>query len=150
MHESRDGERIMLASASRLLFLYFFRDWDTRSIDIGFEFTTLTRLSGKRVVCRTVTINRRGVERHIFLVDESDRSIIDLPGRFVCYWVEGGQKEQIYQRTYMRSNRGTYVHVSQEARSKLVFDKHGIEKRAENLELAPRRYQEKFVRLLRF
>ncbi len=97
-----------------------------------------------------MTINRRGVERHVFLVNESDRSIVNLPGRFVCYWIEGGQKERIYQRMYIRAGAGRYVHVSQDARSKLIFDKDGIEKRAENLELAPRRYREKFVRLLRF
>jgi hypothetical protein len=140
----------MISNTYRLLFLFFFRDFDKGDIDIGFEFTVVSRASGGQVLCRTMTMNRRGVERHSFLVNEDDRSIVNLPGRFVCYWIGGGEKELIYQRMYERAGAGTYVHVSQQARSQLVFDKEGIEKRAENMVLAPRRYHEKFIRLLRF
>ena len=142
--------RKMFNSTCRLLFLYLFRDFDTGDIDFGFEFTTLSRARRGHILCRTMTTNLRGVERHSFLVDEHDRSIINLPGRFVCYWIGGGERERIYQRIYKRAGGGSYVHVSQEAWSRLVFDEEGIEKRAENMVLTPRRYHEKFIRLLRF
>jgi hypothetical protein len=37
-----------------------------------------------------------------------------------------------------------------EAKSRLAYDEEGLEKAAENMVFLPRRYHEKFIRLLRF
>jgi len=148
---SRGKYSPLLKEVRRLLFFYLFRDFDKRTIDAGFEFTTISPTEDSKVLCRATTINMKGVKRARFLVDASDRSIVNLPGRYICYWVDGkNDEEPIYNRIYRKENTGTYVHLSREARSQLTFDDQGLEREAENLVSSPRRYHEKFIRIFRF
>jgi hypothetical protein len=141
----------LLRKTHRLLFLYIFRDFEEGALDVGLEFTTLMPLKGGVVMCRAVTLNHRGLRRDTFLADQSNRRILTMPGRYVCYWVHvGDSSTRIYNRVYQKSANGSYVHKSDAAKSEIVFDDNGIEVRAENLVSGPRRYHEKFVRLLRF
>lgn len=135
----------------RLLFLYLFRDFDKCTLDLGLEFTTLLPLKGGRILCKAVTLNIKGLNRDDFIVDQSNRKILSLPGRYICYWVDReSNSAQIYNRLYLKSSRGRYVHDSSAVKSELVFDNEGIGVRAENLVSSPRRYHEKFIRLFRF
>ena len=135
----------------RLVFLYLFRDFDKGTLDTGIEFTTLLPLRKGRVMCRAMTFNIKGLKRDSFVVDGSNRRIVNLPGRYVCYWINGRQDSAtIYNRPYRKSSDSSYVHNSRNAKSEVAFDGEGLEKRAENLVSGPRRYHEIFVRLFRF
>jgi hypothetical protein len=141
----------LLGRTTRLLFLYIFRDFDEGTLDVGLEFTTLLPLKGGVVLCRALTLNHRGLRHDTFLADQSNRRILSMPGMYICYWVPiGNRSARIYNRSYQKSIDGRYVHKSDAAESEIVFDDGGIEVRAENLVSAPRRYHEKFIRLLRF
>lgn len=138
-------------SVHRLLFIYIFRDFDRGTFDMGFEFTTLSPSTEDRVHCRTVTINPKGIKRDEFIVNSSSRRILNLQGRYICYWVNRSARVQkIYNRSYKKANSGNYVHLSRRATSQLDFDHDGLERKAVNLIHQPRRYYEEFVRLLRF
>jgi len=140
-----------LTSIRRLLFFYLFRDFDNNTFDAGLEFMTLRPVEGGRILCQAATLNMKGVRRDRFVVESSDRSIVNLPGRYICYWVNDcDERAWIYNRTYRRAEDGTYHHRSPDAKSIIKFDKDGLEKGAENLVSSPRRYYEKFVRLLSF
>jgi hypothetical protein len=135
----------------RLLFLYLFRDFDKGTLDVGFEFTTICPLKGGRILCKAATLNVKGLSRNHFMVDQSTRKILSLPGRYICYWVDiESDSAQIYNRNYLKDSKGGYVHNSSAVKSELVFDNEGIEVRAENWVSSPRRYHEKFIRLFRF
>jgi hypothetical protein len=141
----------LLRKTHRLLFLYIFRDFDEGTLDVGLEFTTLSPLKGGVVMCKAITLNHKGVSRDIFLADQSTRRILSMPGRYICYWVHAEDNSaHIYNRVYQKASNRCYVHGSEAAKSEIVFDDNGIEVRAENLVSSPRRYHEKFVRLLRF
>lgn len=133
----------------RLFFLYLFRDFDHGTLDVGIEYANLSRFEVGKVLCRTTTVNAKGIARKDFLVSESDRSVIGLPGRYICYWTGGRETELIYERPYKKAGARSYVHSSLRARSEVIYDEDGFEKRAENIVFAPRRYHEKFIRLLR-
>ena len=112
---------------------------------------SLLPLRKGRVMCRAMTFNIKGLKRDSFVVDGSNRRIVNLPGRYVCYWINGKQDSAtIYNRPYRKSSDGSYVHNSRNAKSEVAFDGEGLEKRAENLVSGPRRYHEIFVRLFRF
>ncbi len=135
----------------RLVFLYFFRDYDKGTLDSGIEFTTLLPINRRRIVCKALTVNIKGLRRDVFTVDRLTRRIRGLPGRYVCYWIDLRRRSgKVYDRTYRRIGPGSYFHSSRKAESELGFDEQGLEKRAENLVFSPRRYHEVFVRLLRF
>jgi hypothetical protein len=141
----------LLKKTYRLLFLYLFRDFDEGTLDVGLEFTTLLPLRGGIVMCRALTLNHRGLSRDSFLADQSNRRILSMPGRYICYWVHlADASAHIYNRIYQKRANRSYVHKSDAAKSEIVFDDNGIEVRAENLVSSPRRYYEKFIRLLRF
>lgn len=141
----------LLNRIQRLVFLYLFRDFDKGTLDTGIEFTTLLPLRRNRILCRAMTLNVKGLKRDVFMIDRSNRRILDLRGRYVCYWIGGkSNSERIYNRTYQRSSDGTYFHSSKNATSELAFDREGLERRAENLVSSPRRYHEIFLRLFRF
>jgi hypothetical protein len=139
----------MFSKVHRLFFLYLFRDFDQGTLDVGLEITTLFRPEGGKILCRTTTVNVKGTSRKDFVVSESDRSVMGLPGRYICYWNGGRETELIYERLYKKEGPRSYVHKSSRARSEIIYDQDGFEKRAENLVFAPRRYHEKFIRLLR-
>jgi hypothetical protein len=135
----------------RLLFLYLFRDFDKGTLDIGIEFTTISPLDRDRTLCSAVTLNINGLTRDRFMVDRSNRRILSLPGRYICYWVNGvTDSTYIYNRQYLKGSKGRYVHNSRAVKSEIAFDNEGFEVSAENLVSTPRRYHEKFIRLFRF
>ncbi len=141
----------LLNRIQRLVFLYLFRDFDNGTLDTGIEFTTLLPLRRNRILCQAMTFNIKGLKRDVFTVDRSNRRILNLRGRYACYWIGGKRdSERIYDRTYRKSSDGTYFHSSKNAMSELAFDREGLEKRAENLVFSPRRYHEIFLRLFRF
>lgn len=141
----------LLNRIQRLVFLYLFRDFDKGTLDTGIEFTTLLPLRRNRILCRAMTLNIKGLKRDVFVVDRSNRRILNLRGRYVCYWIGGRRdSETIYNRIYRKGSEGTYFHNSKNATSELTFDREGLEKRAENLVFGSRRYHEIFVRLFRF
>jgi len=141
----------VLERIHRLLFLYIFRDFDKRALDVGLEFTTLLPRAGGTVLCKAVTLNHKGLNRDNFLADGSDRNILGMSGRYICYWANTeNDSARIYNRLYSKSSNGSYVHNSSAVKSEVVFDDKGIEVRAENLVSSPRRYHEKFIRLFRF
>jgi len=148
MSKRRSEPRIK--RSHRLLYLYLFRDFDMRTLDAGLEYTVLSPQMNGVVLCHGMTVNLKGVRRHNFVVQESSRRILNLAGRYVCYWTRGHRKEWIYGRPYVKEGNRTYVHSSTAARSTLRYDSDWIEKAAENLVSHPRRYHEKFTRLLRF
>lgn len=131
------------------MFLYFFRDFDKDTLDVGLEFTTISPMRDGKILCRATTANIKGLAHRSFLVDASTRSILGLPGRHICYWINGKNYERIYDRVYRKMGNGKYVHASRNAKSQFLYDLEGLEKRARNIVSRPRRYQEKFVRLLR-
>jgi hypothetical protein len=141
----------VLERIHRLLFLYIFRDFDKRTLDVGLEFTTLLPRAGGRVLCKAVTLNHKGLNRDSFLADRLNRKMLGMPERYICYWADtDNDSARIYNRLYLKSSSGSYVHNSSAVKSEVVFDDKGIELRAENLVSSPRRYHEKFIRLFRF
>lgn len=133
------------------MFFYLFRDYDRGTLDTGIEFTTLRPLRKSRILCRAITFNVKGLRRDSFIVDSSNGEILNMRGRYICYWIDSRRDSaKIYDREYRRSAGGPYVHSSRNAMSELEFDQEGLEKRAENLVFSPRRYHEIFVRLFRF
>ena len=141
----------VLERIHRLLFLYIFRDFDKRTLDVGLEFTTLLPRAGGTVLCKAVTLNHKGLNRDNFLADRSNRNILGMSGRYICYWANTeNDSARIYNRLYSKSSNGSYVHNSSAVKSEVVFDDNGMEVRAENLVSSPRRYHEKFIRFFRF
>ena len=140
-----------LSRIRHLVFLYLFRDFDRGTLDTGIEFTTLLPIKGRRVLCKAMTFNIKGLRRDTFTVDRITRKIRGLRGRYACYWI-GRRSESIkvYDRTYRKLSSVTYLHASAKAESELEFDHEGLERRAENMVFRPRRYHEVFVRLFRF
>lgn len=135
----------------RLIFIYLFRDFDKGTLDAGIEFTTIANVDHGNVLCKSTTANVRGVRRDSFVVNRKSRHILNLPGRYIVYWVNGKTKlEKIYNRVYSSRDGRTYVHFSLQARSRISYDHEGLEETAENMVLHPRRYHEKFVRLMKF
>ena len=140
-----------LSRINRLVFFYFFRDYSNDTLDAGIEFTTLSPIDRRRLLCRALTFNIKGAKRDSFTVDRATRKIRGLSGRYVCYWIDPRRDSvKVYDRTYRRLRGGNYFHASRRVESELAFDDDGFEKKAENLVSAPRSYYEVFVRLFRF
>jgi hypothetical protein len=140
-----------LSRIRRLVFLYLFRDYGKGTLDTGIEFTTLLPLTGRRILCKAITLNIKGLRKDTFVVDRLTRKIRGLRGRYVCYWINRNSKSvRVYDRLYREHSEGTYLHASAKAESEIKFDDKGFERRAENLVFSPRQYHEVFVRLISF
>jgi hypothetical protein len=107
-----------LSRIRRLVFLYLFRDYGKGTLDTGIEFTTLLPLTGRRILCKAITLNIKGLRKDTFVVDRLTRKIRGLRGRYVCYWINRNSKSvRVYDRLYRELSVGTYLHVSVKADS---------------------------------